>query len=617
MDKITVSLAEVLAENSTLYIKDHGRGALATASFRGTAATHTQVFWNGININSPMLGMVDFSLIPTNIIDELSMKHGAASIGEQSGGIGGSVNIGNQADWGNTLGIQYTQGIGNYSTYDELGQLSIGNRIVQSKTRLYHNYSLNDYSFVNKALTDRPVMKNQNAAFGKKGLSQELYYRASQHTIISMKIWGQESFRSLPTVMSFEGDLQSNLNRQEDKSIKAVTDITHYRKQVKYYGRMGYDYQHIHYHLMNQVSGAGTIPAIYSNSAMKSWYNHLKVEWNPNPKLSIHASADLNRFDVTTNDTVTQLGYNVVRNDLSLFSAAYWNLNHWLNLSLMVREDRVNDKPTPLIFHAGTSVKPYRKLNLVWSNSFSRNYHHPGLNDLYWQPGGNPNLKPEEGYTAESSVKHQWIRKGFFMEQNLTAYHSDIHQWILWLPGFKGYWEPFNVKKVKSYGLEYHASMLKHIYQLTVSMNGNYAYTRSINHGDANFWGDESVGKQLPFIPVHSANILIGLEYKKFYLKYQNNSYGERYTMTSNQAGLYDDSNELEIDNTGRMGWYYPYFMNNISVGKNVNWKNYRAGIDFKINNLLNETYRSVLGRYMPGRNYQVVIRIAYAKRND
>ena len=73
-EKVSLSLSDLLSENTPVFIKNHGRGALATASFRGTAASHTRVNWNGININSPMAGMVDFSLIPVYIIDELNLK---------------------------------------------------------------------------------------------------------------------------------------------------------------------------------------------------------------------------------------------------------------------------------------------------------------------------------------------------------------------------------------------------------------------------------------------------------------------------------------------------------------------------------------------------------------
>ncbi|RPI44861.1 MAG: Plug domain-containing protein, partial [Bacteroidetes bacterium] len=86
-EKVNLSLSDLLSENTHVFIKNHGRGALATASFRGTAPSHTQVTWNGLNINTPMAGMVDFSLVPVYIIDGLVLKHGAASLSQQSGGI--------------------------------------------------------------------------------------------------------------------------------------------------------------------------------------------------------------------------------------------------------------------------------------------------------------------------------------------------------------------------------------------------------------------------------------------------------------------------------------------------------------------------------------------------
>ena len=89
----------------------------------------------------------------------------------------------------------------------------------------------------------------------------------------------------------------------------------------------------------------------------------------------------------------------------------------------------------------------------------ARNYHHPTLNDMYWQPGGNPDLSPEEGY---SRVKHQcyWetqlrLRSAPSATRAYRVLFAQINNWILWLPGFKGYWEPVNVAEVRSYGLEY------------------------------------------------------------------------------------------------------------------------------------------------------------------
>ena len=134
-EKASLSLSELLSENTSVFIKSNGRGAMATASFRGTAPSHTQVSWNGISISSPMLGMVDFSLIPVYIIDDLSLKHGAASISDRGGGIGGSINIENRPQWEEKFALSYIQGVGSYSTFDEYLQLGLGNTKIKSSTR--------------------------------------------------------------------------------------------------------------------------------------------------------------------------------------------------------------------------------------------------------------------------------------------------------------------------------------------------------------------------------------------------------------------------------------------------------------------------------------------------
>ena len=69
-ENIALSMADVLTFNSSSFVKSYGRATLSTVAFRGTSASHTQVTWNGMRINNPMLGMTDFSMIPSYFIDE-------------------------------------------------------------------------------------------------------------------------------------------------------------------------------------------------------------------------------------------------------------------------------------------------------------------------------------------------------------------------------------------------------------------------------------------------------------------------------------------------------------------------------------------------------------------
>ena len=81
----TQTISELLSSYSPVFMKSYGRGSTATASFRGTAPSHTQVFWNGIKLNSPMRGDVDFSLFPVYFIDDISLLHGGSSLQSGSG----------------------------------------------------------------------------------------------------------------------------------------------------------------------------------------------------------------------------------------------------------------------------------------------------------------------------------------------------------------------------------------------------------------------------------------------------------------------------------------------------------------------------------------------------
>lgn len=615
LDKLNQNLSDVLSENTPVYIKEHGRGALATASFRGTAATHTQVLWNGMNINSPMLGMVDFSLIPVYIIDGLSLNHGGSSIKEQSGGLGGSININNNVDWNNRFSGRYYQGVGSYSTFDEFGQVNIGNKKIQSKTRIYSNASKNDYSFINKSITERPKVKNENADYSKYGFAQEIYFRANEYNYISLKTWGQLAERSLPTVQSYEGADHANLNSQDDITFKAVADWKHYRSKSKLHISSGYDYQSLDYILENEVNGIGKVPAIYSESIMQSIHGNAKYDYNFTENFQFNSSVNYKHYNVYTKDSVLKTGYDVIRDDFSVFGGFYLNVFKKYNISLMLRSDIINYNLSPLIFNLGISYKPFLNTDLVIKGSFARNYHHPTLNDLYWQPGGNPELKAEEGYTEDMTIIYALNNSKIQISSEVTGFYSDINNWIIWLPSFKGYWEPFNIKRVKSYGLEYNFKVTSHIQKLNIQLQGNYGLTKSLNYGDPLTWGDESYKKQLPFIPVHSGNFLTQLKYQGYYIRYQFNAYSERFTMTSNKVGLEDDSDDLGVSrNTGKLGWYYPYYMSNLTIGKEHDVKKYTLGVELKINNLFDEEYRSVLNRYMPGRYFTLLLKISFKK---
>ena len=602
-EKVTLSLSDLLSENSSVFIKNYGRGALATASFRGTAASHTQVSWNGLNINNPMAGMVDFSLIPVYIIDDLNLKHGSASVADRSGGIGGSITIQNSANWERKKTLKYMQGIGSYKTFDEFLQFGIGNGKMQVETRIYYNYSKNNFQFINQGIGNinpesgevtHPVEENDNANYFRYGLLQELYYRPRSNQILSLKYWGQFADRSIPRPTSYEGPDNSNLNNQQDTDHKVVADWNYYTPHGKLLLRSGYSGKQLNYSLKNRVPGLGLVPAIYSESRLNSIFNTLSYSRDLNEGLSIESVLNMNMHNVSSQDSVRNTGYERQRSEMSLFMAVRKSVADRLNLNLMLRQDLVEGEPVPLIPYLGFDYRVIKGVDLLLKGNVTRNYHQPTLNDLYWQPGGNPNLLPEEGFSVEAGIEYRKLFSAHYIKSEFTAYRTDINNWIIWIPSDRGYWEPHNLKRVLSKGVEYFIQLQGSLTRFTYKMAGTYAYSSSVNYGDPVVWSDESYGKQLVYIPLHSGNLMVNVSYGNWFLTYQYNAFSERYSTSSN-------------DLTQRTS-FYPYFMNDVAAGREFEIKKMSFTAELKIFNLFNEKYHSILNRPMPGRNFNLVL---------
>lgn len=603
--KITSSLSDLLSENTPVFIKSHGRGALATASFRGTSPSHTQVTWNGININSPMAGMVDFSLIPVYILDNVSLKHGTASIADNSGGLGGSINISNQPDWDNTLNVSYLQGIGSFATWDEYVNLAIGNRKMQWRSRLYHNQSDNNYTFLNKTIATlengklvNPIDTNRNAGWKRYGMLHEFFLQPRGNQLVSAKWWSQVADRNIPNVTSYEGPLNANLNNQVDKDHKFVADWSRHTNTSAMLVRSGYSLKNLDYFLRNQVAGLGLVPAVFSESTQQSFLNQIGYNYTMSNNLSFESNVQVNWHSVASKDSVSKSGYETERLDYSFYIAINQRFADRLNVKTMFRQDWAGARRSPLIPYVGFDYLLLPGKELLIKGNIARNYKHPSLNDLYWQPGGNPELMPEDGVSFEWGLRYRVNHHRTILQSQATIFRSDINNWIIWIPSFKGYWEPRNISRVLSQGLEANMDIRSTLQSINYRISATYALTRARNLGDTLVWGTDSYGKQLVYIPLHSGNFLFHLEYKGFELALQHNSYGERFTTSTNDIS--------------RRMWLYPYFMNDLSVGKGFSFKEINLAAEIKVYNLFNERYRSVLHRPMPGRNYMLLLRVSF-----
>jgi iron complex outermembrane receptor protein len=69
----------LLNNNTTIYFKEMTWNGCLLHSFRGTTAQQTAVIWNGININSQLLGQTDFNTITTQDFNSIVVRAGGGS----------------------------------------------------------------------------------------------------------------------------------------------------------------------------------------------------------------------------------------------------------------------------------------------------------------------------------------------------------------------------------------------------------------------------------------------------------------------------------------------------------------------------------------------------------
>ncbi len=600
-----MSLSDLLSEHSVVFIKSRGRGGLATASFRGTSPSHTLLSWNGMPVNDPATGMADLSLLPVFVVDHLVLHHGNASVANQAGGFGGSIRVGNAADWANRHEIVYAQGVGSFRSFEEYLRAGLGNERMQYRIRAYHVQSENNYAFINRGVAHwdgdeltHPEDTLRHADYRTYGLLQEFYYKPAANQQLSLRWWSQWADRGIPRIISYEGPADAMINRQEDRDHRLVAEYQLFTDRGKLLLRPAFSSKKVLYFLENQLNGADMQAAIYSEGRQQSLMNHLSYRHFFSESFSMDNSLDVMHQKVQSKDTVMKTGYEKDRLLLSYAVALRKSLWNRLNLNLMIRSEWITNEGAYVVPFLGFDYQLFDRQLLVLFANLARNYRMPGLNDLYWQPGGNPDLLPEDGLSYELGMRFIRNIREHSVHADLAVYSSDISNRIIWIPGSHASWTPMNVSRVLSRGAEVKVSLNGRLSAVNYRLSGGYAYTRAINYGDPDVWGGDSYGKQLVYVPKHSGNFLLHFGWRDLHAGWQYNAYSERFTTSSNDVS--------------RRDWLYPYFMNDISFGKSFEISRFHFSLELKVHNLFNETYHTVLYQPMPGRNYMVFATVGF-----
>jgi iron complex outermembrane receptor protein len=585
-----LSLAELLSAHTPVFVKAYGKGTLATASFRGTAASHTKVLWDGFEINSPMLGQVDLSLVPNNFYSRAVLNYGGSSLENTTGALGGAINLLN-TDKASAEKISFAQTAGSFKTFSTSLNVNLGNDRFRSLSSVHLTSSDNTFRFYNNAIIPPEWQDQDEASYYNRGFTQAFVYHPKPNHEIKMTTWDQWNYRQIPPIMSNQG--QGN-HKEEQNSFTSrnILQWNYHKSNTLLRVKTAWFYEDFDYLLLTTttVDPEDTVTFIQSLNKTNSAFVKMNLEQRLGNEWTLTGGLDAAWHRINSNN------YEGLkkRDQYGLFVKAEKSISGIVNLEFLLRQQYVDDAFTPPAPFAGISVKPFKSQELYVRFNGNYNYNLPGLNDLYWYPGGNENLQPEKGFQYEGGIVYiKYFSRTVGLSVDASAYDSYIHDWIQWVPTDYRYWTARNIGFVHARGLEANLQLNGYAAKVRYKFIARYSFTKSTNESDEAVEGGYD-GRQLIYVPLHSGNVFAYATYRKFELTWNTEFTGKRNT-SLNEGDLY--SNVLPF-----------YSLSNVSFGKKFDVGKAGLVVKFKVNNVFNVSYQAVLWRAMPGVNYEVFV---------
>ena len=578
-------LATLLQRSSLLSVKRYGNHGLASVSIRGMSGSHTLVTWNGLTLNTPGNGYSDFTLIPVFTGSSVRITSGGADMADMTGFLGGKVELESGSLFGFGKEVSLSLGAGSYGSFSPAATVSMGGEHTFARLSAWADRSRNDFRFVNHDAPEGEVAERRtNASFNSSGLMGDIAYRKGTSTV-SLRLWMNNTDRELPgPVTTLQQDFGE---RQTDRSFRGVATYTaEYERFTATVMAGGSHDINRYFH---------QIPSNNGNNISSTAVMRIKVGYKVSRKTSLEVRAG------DSYEKAKSLSYEAEekRNLFSLSLAGKSTPFPGLNLMLQARQIAVTGIRVAPEFTAGVSwILPHNGEHVIKA-SVSSNTKIPCLNDLFWIPGGNPDLIPERSRGGEASWSFlRMSQSGLRNSLDVVVHASRAGNLIQWIPGQSGIWSAMNVREVNVFGTEFRAGTERTLHEWLLRGTANYAFTRSVI-ARSDIANDRSVGRQLIYMPLNHANLTISTVRKWFSAGVTSSWESRRYTASDNSE------------------WLPHAFITDAFAGIDIRSGKLIWKTEVEVNNLLNSAMESVRNYPMPLRTIKVKITLTLSDKME
>lgn len=575
------TLADLLATKSQLIIKSYGPGGVANPSIRGGAASHTAVIWNGVNIQSPMDGGVNFTLLPNFLFDDLTIQYGGSGTLYGSGAVSGVLHLSN-GDLFNTqnkllMGATY----GSFGQTSYYGGIKIGTKKLANYFRFYSNVADNDFDYKN---ADGIKTKQSHAKLEQQAFVNETQLRTGDKSILKATLWYQTYAKDIQTTITA---LSPSVATQDDENLRMALNWQRIGKKFLTALKSVYLQDEIYYFDPSYMS-EGT------KNLSKSWINEATTKYIINKHQVLIGGLNYTHEKAESGNYIEDVN----QNRLSVFlSHKLQNLlNNRLTIVNSIRQEWVDGNNSPIVFSSGINVKMNRSVNII--GNVSRTYSNPSLNSLHWSDAwmkGNPDLKAENGWSLDLGLDETFKVSDvkFYLKQNFFL--NNITDWIVWLPNETfTIWSPFNKDKGKTLGLDLILDTEFNIGSTRINFRGAYTWT------DSKFIeivGEEEVEKDMLYAPKHRFNIGLTATGKRWSFMYSHNFVDNR--LPDHWGGI------MESYDLGDVSIHYNFFKGAEDLTASI-----------QIQNVWAKNYQVMNDYAMPGRYFRLSLNYSLNFKN-
>ncbi len=441
------------AISSSLDIRRYGTlGAIAIPSFRGLPTEYTIVYRDGIRLTNEQLGLTDLGQLSLRGMSHVELIPGSSSIELGGDAIGAAINIvTSRSDTAlirigtEQTGFAHGSGlpIHSYSVASGFSPID-GVAIVFGGAIDGSNGAFPFFDTTRKAY----ILRENNDA-----LIQTVYLSASWivNAETDIRLIGNyfHAERGVPGPITASGlGATSLVSRQLDDQALAALKVEHIagpfsgsvvlsvNQQFENFKYQEHQVDTSNDHIIS-LGASGK----YEISSFLTGFGGLEY---------MHTSLTGTTDRTAAGDTI------LLRDRQSIFAAVRAAPIGNLSATGSVRCEKISGmSEVETLPQFAAEYEPVTDLRV--SAAFSRTFHAPTLNDLYWHGAGNDTLHPERGVNTQvvASYLYRWTHSD--VSFGITGFLSSIDDEIIWLPGARDY-SPVNVGHVDSRGLEFRAS---------------------------------------------------------------------------------------------------------------------------------------------------------------